>query len=141
MSKYGITALKSPQSVRGFFVSFLPSFTSSTQKLNVCSSTGFFHQSTPKLKYLCTFFTIYLQASVHIFIHTCLGARCSPWCGVSLWYNGSSDRSFMVDPLSYFSFQPVFHDWCNKGLDVCHSVYGIVHIKEPLLLIGKRGPL
>ena len=21
-----------------------------------------------------------------------------------------------VDPLSYFSFQPVLHDWCNKGL-------------------------
>ena len=20
-----------------------------------------------------------------------------------------------VDPLSYFSFQPVLHDWCNKG--------------------------
>ena len=28
----------------------------------------------------------------------------------------------MVDPLSYFMFQPVLHDWCNK---------------EPLLLIGK----
>ena len=23
------------------------------------------------------------------------------------WCNGSSDRSFMVDPLGYFSFQPV----------------------------------
>ena len=20
-----------------------------------------------------------------------------------------------MDPLSYFSFQPVLHDWCNKG--------------------------
>ena len=29
--------------------------------------------------------------------------------------DGSSDRSFMVDPLGYFSFQPVLHDWCNKG--------------------------
>ena len=38
-----------------------------------------------------------------------------------------------VDPLSYFSFQPVLHDWCNKGKPVC----GMVHIKEPLLLIGK----
>ena len=24
-----------------------------------------------------------------------------------------------VDPLSYFSFQPVLHDWCNKGRVVC----------------------
>ena len=38
-----------------------------------------------------------------------------------------------VDPLSYFSFQPVLHDWCNKGYPVC----GMVHIKEPLLLIDK----
>ena len=28
---------------------------------------------------------------------------------------GRSDRSFMVDPLSYFSVQPVLHDWCYKG--------------------------
>ena len=39
----------------------------------------------------------------------------------------------MVDPLSYFSFQPMLHDWCNKGM--CYPVYGMVHIKEPLLLI------
>ena len=29
--------------------------------------------------------------------------------------DGSSDRSFMVYPLSYFSFQPVLHHWYNKG--------------------------
>ena len=40
-----------------------------------------------------------------------------------------SDRSFVVDPLSYFSFHPVLHDWC-----------GMVHIKEPLLLIEKSNP-
>ena len=32
----------------------------------------------------------------------------------------------MVDPLSYFSF----HDWC--------SVCGMVHMKEPLLVIEKN---
>ena len=47
------------------------------------------------------------------------------WCDAlsnKLWLrgnrdgcDGSSDRSFMVDPLSHFSFQPVIHDWCNKG--------------------------
>ena len=42
-----------------------------------------------------------------------------------------------VDPLSYFSFQPVLHDWCNKGRGVCYPVCGMVHIKESLLLIGK----
>ena len=42
----------------------------------------------------------------------------------------------MVDPLSYFSLQPVLHDWCNKGCGIYYPVCGMVHIKEPLLLIG-----
>ena len=42
-----------------------------------------------------------------------------------------------VDPLSYFSFQPVLHDWCNKGRGMCYPVCGMGHIKEPLLLIDK----
>ena len=43
----------------------------------------------------------------------------------------------MVDPLDYFSFQPVPHNWCNKGHGMCYSVCGMMHIKEPLLLIRK----
>ena len=39
-----------------------------------------------------------------------------------------------------FSFQPVLHDWCNKGCGMCYPVYGMVHIKELLLLIGKSSP-
>ena len=42
-----------------------------------------------------------------------------------------------VDPLSYLSFQPVLHNWCNKGHGICYPVCGMVHIKEPLLLIDK----
>ena len=52
----------------------------------------------------------------------------------------SSDRSLMVTPLSYFSLQPMLHHWCNKGRGMCYPVCGIVHIKEPLLLIGKCNP-
>ena len=44
----------------------------------------------------------------------------------------------MVDPLSYFLFQPVLHDWCNKDCGMCYPVCGMMHVKEPLLLIGKR---
>ena len=43
----------------------------------------------------------------------------------------------MGDPLSYFSFQPVLHDWCNKGCYMCYPVCGMVHIKDSLLLIRK----
>ena len=46
----------------------------------------------------------------------------------------------VVDPLSYFSFQPVLHNWCNKGSGMCCPVCGMVHIKEPLLLNGKSSP-
>ena len=32
------------------------------------------------------------------------------------------------------SFQPELRDWCNKGRGMCYPVYGMMHIKEPLLL-------
>ena len=58
--------------------------------------------------------------------------------------NGLSDQSYMVDSLNYFSFQPVIqpvlHDWCNKGCGMRYPVCGMMHIKEPLLLIETIGP-
>ena len=48
---------------------------------------------------------------------------------VRLWCDGSSDRSFMVDPLGYFSFQPVPQDWFNKCRGMCYPVCGMMHIK------------
>ena len=32
---------------------------------------------------------------------------------------------------------PVLHDWCNTGCGMYYPVCGMMHIKEPLLLIGK----
>ena len=66
------------------------------------------------------------------------GAGCSSEVERSLmvrWVVGSILHG--VDPLSYFLFQPVLHDWCNKGRGMCYPVCGMVHIKEPLLLIDK----
>ena len=46
-----------------------------------------------------------------------------------------------IDPsLSYFIFQSVFHDWCSKDRGMCYPVCEMMHIKEPLLLIGKSSP-
>ena len=42
--------------------------------------------------------------------------------------------------MGYFSFQPIMHDWCNKSCSMCYPVCGMIHIKEPLLLIGKSMP-
>ena len=36
----------------------------------------------------------------------------------------------MVDPLSYFSFQPVLYDWYNKGNGMCYPVCGMM-LKYP----------
>ena len=44
----------------------------------------------------------------------------------------------LVYPLNYFSFQPLLHNWCNKGNDMCYPVSRIMPIKDPLLLIRKR---
>ena len=48
---------------------------------------------------------------------------------IHLWCDGSSDRSFMVNPLSYFSIQPVLHDWCNNGRGMYYLVCGMRHKK------------
>ena len=53
----------------------------------------------------------------------------APWKSVRSWCDGLSDRSFMVDPLSYFSFQPVLHDLCDKGRGTCHPACLMVHLK------------
>ena len=62
---------------------------------------------------------------VRAFAHATMGRRIDPsWSG----------------PMSYFSFQPVLHDWCNKGLGMFYPVCGMMHIKEPLLLLEKSSP-
>ena len=60
---------------------------------------------------------------------------------VRSWCNGVVGSILhKVDPLNNFSFQPVLHDWRNKCCGMCYPVYGIVHIKEPWLLLGKSSP-
>ena len=67
-------------------------------------------------------------------LYTCYrsGARCSSVVRerslMVRWVVGSILHR--VDPLIYFSFQPVLHDWCNKGRGMCYPVCGMVHIKE-----------
>ena len=45
--------------------------------------------------------------------------------------------SLTLYPIKYSSFQPVIHDSFNKGHGMFYPVCGMMHIKEPLLLIGK----
>ena len=59
---------------------------------------------------------------VRAFAHGAMGRRIDPSCGGSI-------ELFLV-PASV-------HDWRNKGCGVYYPVCGMMHIKEPLLLIGK----
>ena len=66
---------------------------------------------------------------------------------VALWYGHSlmvrwivGSILHVVNPLSYFSFQPVLHDGVTKAVVCAILSVGMVHIKEPLLLIGKSSP-
>ena len=56
---------------------------------------------------------------VRAFAHGAMGHRIDPSCG---------------EPIELFL---VLHNWCNKGRGMCYPVCGMVHIKEPLLLIVK----
>ena len=51
-------------------------------------------------------------------------------CFFRSWCSWSSDQSIIVDPLNYFSLQPVLHDWRNKSNDMCYHVCGMVHITK-----------
>ena len=101
---------------------------------------------------VCMCMCLYISMCMYVCILMCVCMCCIYVCiSLSLSVAGRSsevERSCMVrwvvgsilhgvDPLSYFSFQPVLHDWCNKNRGMCYPVCGMVHIKEPLLLIDK----
>ena len=105
--------------------------------------------------YVCMY--VWLCVSIYLSIHPLVGMNWNPTQmmggsrrvlplimnrgkSVRSWCVGSSDRSFKLDPFSYFSFQSVLHVWCNKGRGMCYPVFEMMHIKEPLLLIGKSSP-
>ena len=59
---------------------------------------------------------------VRAFAHGALGRRIDPsWGG----------------PFELFLVPASVHDWFNKGCGMYYPVCGMMHIKEPLLLIGK----
>ena len=59
---------------------------------------------------------------VRAFAHGAMGRRIDPSWG---------------EPIELFLVPAVLHDWCNKGRGMCYPVLGILHIKQPLLLIRK----
>ena len=56
------------------------------------------------------------------------------------WPDADITVGKMKEILQTVSFQPVLHDWFNKGRGMYYPVCGMVHIKKPLLLIGRSSP-
>ena len=84
--------------------------------------------------YFKKYFTSYSGINVY------LGARCSSVVEgllMVLWVIGSIPHGY---PLSYFSFQPVLHDWFNKGCGMCYPVclllYFVFKIFSALILLS-----
>ena len=65
---------------------------------------------------------------------------------IIMWHPFSCGRASVIGsiphggPIDLFLFQLVLHNWYNKGHGMCYPVIGIMHTKEPLLLIGKSSP-
>ena len=74
--------------------------------------------------HVCDTMFIYLSFVCLLGFSSVSGARRR----VCSWCNGSSDLTLMVDALSFFLFQPLLHDWCNKGCGMCKPVCGMVHV-------------
>ena len=62
----------------------------------------------------------------------------------TIWCDSSAINHFidLYHLMWLISFCELYHlhDWCTKGRGMCYPVCGMVHIKEPLLLIGKSSP-
>ena len=88
---------------------------------------------------LPTYMSLYLS----IYLSICLSlypAVSLPACPPTYPYihpSISLPVNLIVGEYTVRNFEPVVHDWCNKGGGMCYPVCGMVHIKEPLLLIGK----
>ena len=68
-----------------------------------------------------------------------LGARCSSV--VRAFARGAMHVGsilHVVNPLSYFLFKPVLHDWCNKGRGMCYPVCGFSAYKRTLAVNRKE---
>ena len=65
---------------------------------------------------------------VRAFAHGAMGRRIDPSWDEPI-------ELFLVPASAPTKVMP--HDWCNKGRGMCYPVCGMMHIKEPLLLIDK----
>ena len=98
----------------------------------------YMHHPTDRIAH--TMSVIHIGANLK-FLILCIRIQSNTWL-LAFGFNPSPPPPPppMMDPLSYFLFQPVLLNWCNKGCGISYTVCGKMHIKEPLLLIRKSSP-
>ena len=60
-----------------------------------------------------------------------------------VWGGGGGERMRVESQktmIQHAALTEGLHDWCNKGRGMCYPACRMMHIKEPLLLIGKSSP-
>ena len=67
-----------------------------------------------------------------------VGARCSSV--VRAFTHGAMGRWIDHSWWTHWAISHSSHNWCNKGCGMCYPGCGMMHIKEPMLLIGKSSP-
>ena len=100
---------------------------------NLCSTCSLMTKySQAKSHCSLTTFTMFIMRSsrarcssvVRMFAHDAMGRQIDP----SWWTHWAISRSSQCSTTG------------NKGCGMCYPVYGMMHIKEPLLLIGRSSP-
>ena len=86
---------------------------------------NYVHKSVHVIRIAMSYVNIIMNYQFFELFFLYVGARYS----MSSWCDGSSDRSHMVYPWSFFSFQPVLQYWYNKGHGMRYPVCGMMHIK------------
>ena len=114
--------------IRSFVRSFIHSF------IHFLSSFSSIHPSI--VPSVCL--SVCLPACLSVCLSVCLSNYLSIYRLIDRFVHLFIIHSY--NPLSYFSFQPVLHHWCNKGCGMCYHVCGMGHIKEPFLLIAMSSP-
>ena len=111
---------------------------------HICIHT---HIHTYVQTYIHTYTHIHINTYIHTFIHTHTHTYVHTYIQtythqyIHTHPKNKKRCHFLVDPLGYFLLQPVLQNWWNKGRGMCYPVYGMVHIKEPMLLIGNAPPV
>ena len=85
-------------------------------------------------------FVIHHHLPLHHLLHNNHPVPCFYAKGEYRYNHSSFSSSLNMDSLSFFSFQPVLHDWCNRFRGMCYHVKMVNIQKDPLMLIEKIIP-